>query len=368
MVTSVGRPSGVRTASVLLGVITLVPVVVLLLLQRWPNTGDALRTHAAPIYLAVGAATDTTTAPASVSVTLLNPPPAVAPAWTGTVTATPAAVGAVVRQGDALVEVDGVSVRAIVSAKPFYRPLVLGDSGSDVIALRSALRAVGHQVEATGAVDAPLAGALRSWLGAPGPGVVFSPAQVIWVSRADLVIASDAAVIGAPVPAPGTPVFTFDSLAHDVSVPSTATPAGVRSASITIAGRSYPVRNGAAELTAHDRAVIGAAAASAAPTTASGVPSGAVPPAPTVATLDASLVLRWSAPVESVPTSALLSRRDGSICVVQRRTGGGLGVTGTTVSVAASETATGTSTVSGLAPGSKVLLNPLESGSAGVCG
>ena len=369
--TSVGRPSGVRTASVLLGVITLVPVLVLLLLQRWPNTGDALRTHAVPIYATVGPGTDTTTEPTSVTVTMLNPPAAVAPAWSGTVTATPGAVGAAVRQGDPLVEVDGVAVRAIVSAKPFYRPLVLGDSGPDVIALRSALRAVGQQVEATGAVDATLAAALRSWLGAPGSGVVFSPAQVIWVARADLVIASDAAAIGAPVPAPGAPVITFESLAQQVSVPSAAIPSGVSSASITIAGRSYPVRNGAAELTAHDRAVIGAAAASAAsaaPAASSGATGPTGPAGPSVTTLDASLTLHWSARVLSVPTSALLSRRDGSMCVVQRRSAREHGVTGVTVSVAASETATGTSEVTGLAAGASVVLNPLESGSAGACG
>ena len=367
MVTSVGRPSGVRTASVLLGVTTLVPLGILVLVQCWPDTGDALRTRAAAIFAAAGAGTDTTTVPTSVSVTLLNPPPAVAPSWSGTVTATPAAVGAPVQQGDPLVEVDGVSIRAIVSAKPFYRPLVLGDSGPDVTALRSALRTAGHQVEASGAVDATLADALRGWLGTAGPGVVFSPAQVIWVSRAGLVIASDTATIGAPVPAPGTPVLTFEPLAQDVSVPNNATPSGVHSASITIAGRSYPMRNGMAELTARDRAVIGAAAASAAPAAASGSPSGAAV-APTVATLDASLTLHWSSPVVSVPTSALLSRRDGSMCVVQRRAGAEHGVTGITVGVAASETATGTSDVTGLAPGASVALNPLESRSAGACG
>lgn len=365
MVSGVGRPSGVRTASVLLAVITLVPVGVLLVLQRWPNTGEALRTQAAPIYADVGPSRDTTTTPTSVSVTLVNPPPAVAPEWSGTVTATPGAVGTPVRQGDPLVEVDGKAVRAIISTKPFYRPLLLGDAGPDVIALRSALREVGRPVESTGAVDASLAGTLRSWLGPAGQGVVFSPAQVIWVARPDLVIASDAATIGAPAPAAGSPLLNFEPVAQDARVAGTALLPEVRSASIAIAGHSYPVRDGVVVLSPKDRAAVGAATASGTAAPGSGTTSGAAAAAATSATLDASLTLHWSVPVFSVATSALLSRRDGSMCVVERRVGAARAVT---VGVTASETDIGMSQVTGLAAGASVVVNPLESGSAGACG
>jgi hypothetical protein len=69
--------------------------------------------------------------------------------------------------------------------------------------------------------------------------------------------------------------------------------------------------------------------------------------------------------VYRVPTSALLSRRDGTLCVVVRPRGAR--PIGVSVSAVASDTGTATSDVVGLSPATAVLVNPLDAHSDGPC-
>ena len=80
----------------------------------------------------------------SVNVSLrLGDPPKVRFSAGGTVTAVNLVVGQVVAQGDVLVSLDYVPVRAFISAAPLVRDLRLGDAGPDVAALSSYLCDIG---------------------------------------------------------------------------------------------------------------------------------------------------------------------------------------------------------------------------------
>jgi peptidoglycan hydrolase-like protein with peptidoglycan-binding domain len=66
------------------------------------------------------------------------------------ITATPVAVGSVVRAGDVLIEIAGRPVLALPGRLPAYRDLVDGDDGPDVAQLQRALLSLGYD---PGAVD-----------------------------------------------------------------------------------------------------------------------------------------------------------------------------------------------------------------------
>lgn len=365
-VSSVGRPAGVRAAFVVLLVVLLASVGVFLLLQRWPDTGAALTTPVAPVVMTVPLGATKTDTPVTVTVSTTRPAPLVAPALSGVVTAVDVAPGDVLGQGEQVLEVNGHPVRAAATAKPFYRVIHLGDVGDDVIALRTLLRDVGVGVAASGAADQALRIAVGSWLGSQPDGVIFDPAGVIWLPTAGLVVGTVAATVGAPAPAAGTAVVTFAPVVQSATVPTSGFTADAGGFTVAVAGRSIPVDlHGVLTLSEEDARAL-AATAVATPPGPDSSGAGGDPAADAVVVGDAqgTLTTTWASPVVTIPTSAIITREDGTLCVV---TVDGAADRGVTVTVTASQTDTGTSQALGLAAGASLVVNPVASATAVAC-
>lgn len=84
------------------------------------------------------------------------------------VTAQPASVGESVGAGEVVLEVSGRPVFLMPGAFPFYRDLVVGDSGPDVSQLQSGLAAAGHPVTVDGRFGPETVGAVTALYRAAG--------------------------------------------------------------------------------------------------------------------------------------------------------------------------------------------------------
>ncbi|MCI0159178.1 peptidoglycan-binding protein [Leifsonia shinshuensis] len=122
----------------------------------------------------------------------------------GMVTASRCAPGAGFASGDVIAHLDAAPVVALSSSTPLFRDLALDDEGTDVTALRGALRGLGFAVDAEGSYStavrdavkelqrragvAPADGVLRlssiAWL--PGPTVAVTSCEVIVGERYEL--------------------------------------------------------------------------------------------------------------------------------------------------------------------------------------
>lgn len=385
---SAGRPAGARTAAVMLAAVVIGAAGTLIALRSWPDTAAALGTRAAPVLMTVPAGTVRTTQPANIAVDITTVPPALAPDLTGVVTALPAAPGSTVVQGQPLIDVNGAAVRAAITPMPFYRPLARGDTGGDVLQLRALLAHLGYPVARRGPIDEEVAQAVASWMGTPVPasGAVFAPSQVIWIPARHVVIAGIAAAVGAPPPAAGSALISFAPTVTSAQL-AAATPPEVASATVSVAGAAFAVHHGALALVGSRAAALAQAAAGAAANAnqaaglggpADDAASTAQAAASTV-TVTGTLTIKWSAPVVGIPTSSILTRADGSLCVVTlsratRRPGSASSsatldgrTTGDEIRVVASQTATGVSSATGLPPGRTLVVNPVESGLSAAC-
>lgn len=362
--TSVGRPAGVRTASLALLAVLLAAGGVFWLLQQWPDTGAALATPVAPVVMTVPEGTVKTAAPVTVSVATMRPAALVAPAFSGVVTAVTLAPGDALGQGDQLLEIDGRPVRAAATAKPFHRVIAPGDTGEDVTALRALLGEAGIAVPAAGAADESLRDAVGSWLGAQPAEVVFDPAQVLWLPTAGLVVDTVEATVGAPAPAPGTSVVTFAPVVASATIPPSDVAADADGVTVAVAGRSLPAAaSGTLTVLGEDARALAATVATT-PSDSSGAGGGDGAGTRTVSDVPGTVTTIWASPVVAIPTGAIVTREDGTLCAVivdgaTRR--------GVTVTVTASETGTGVSHAGGLAAGASLVVNPVASATAAVC-
>lgn len=139
----------------------------------------------------------------------------------GTVTELPA-VGAVIRQGQSLYEVDSTPVTLLYGKTPAYRDLSEGDSGPDVRELNADLAALGHDTVATsdyfGARTRAAVVALEDAWGVTKDGVLH--ASDIAVLPSAVRVTSIQAVLGGQV---GGPVLQASSTARQVVVHLDAT-------------------------------------------------------------------------------------------------------------------------------------------------
>lgn len=140
----------------------------------------------------------------------------------GTITALPEA-GEIVERGEALYEIDGVSVILFYGDRPAWRPLADGsDDGADVRQLEENLTVLGFDEDGDLTVDeeftAVTADAVEAWqesLGVEADGVV--PLGRVWYADGPVRIGAAAVSVGATV-GPGVPVVSTSSTDREVLV------------------------------------------------------------------------------------------------------------------------------------------------------
>lgn len=132
-----------------------------------------------------------------------------APDWVGLVTDVSVRPGAVIHDGDGVVEIDGVSRIAAMTDRPFWRPLRSGDVGSDVASLNKWLAAQGYRtVEDSDQFTEATRDAVTAWassIGVPSADGSFDPGWVIWlpesfrVATVDLSVGNRAPPVGSAI-------------------------------------------------------------------------------------------------------------------------------------------------------------------------
>jgi hypothetical protein len=130
-----------------------------------------------------------------------------APGTAGIVTAVSIETGSILRSGSPVFELDGRSVLAAATERPFHRPIGPGASGPDVEML-------GRLLARLGLIDEAAVGSRAEWelvvgidhlwrrlSGEPGPNYVFEPSWLVWIPRDDVVVTELALEVGMPAPA-----------------------------------------------------------------------------------------------------------------------------------------------------------------------
>lgn len=136
----------------------------------------------------------------------------VAPSWNGLVQVVPFEVGTVLRNGQAVAVIDGVSRLAISSGRPFSRTLALGDSGDDVTRLNSVLQEQGFDAGDSEVFTRwTLSGvrALAESIGVANADEVpsFDPSWFVFL-ESDVPITAISLRVGSPAPAAGETIAT----------------------------------------------------------------------------------------------------------------------------------------------------------------
>lgn len=132
-------------------------------------------------------------------------PSLVAPSWAGTTVEVAVSPGDTVESGDVVVVIDNIDRVAWHSDRPFFRALGRGASGDDVADVQRLLSATGYY---EGEIDGHYGGgtvtAAARWAGSIGivePDGSFEPGWIVWLP--DLAFAVDAVTIAAGGAAPG---------------------------------------------------------------------------------------------------------------------------------------------------------------------
>jgi len=134
---------------------------------------------------------------------------------TGLVTSVAVQPGDTLTHLEPTYSVDGVVITAAATAEPFFRPLRLGDSGSDVEDLRRVLTETGYldseTTEDAGVLrfDASMRSALMRFQSAAGvekPTGIFTPDLFLWLPHEELSVRSVLVEAGESAPSLGTEV------------------------------------------------------------------------------------------------------------------------------------------------------------------
>ncbi len=135
----------------------------------------------------------------------------VAPNWTGVLQRVNFSGGSTISSGDSVARVSGVDRVAFHSEEPFYRPLTLGDTGSDVAALNSFLRSRGLSAPDVDRFTTQTRTALIEFgrsIGVPtAVGRDFDPGWLVYLPREVVIVDSSDLTVGAQAPSPGTELF-----------------------------------------------------------------------------------------------------------------------------------------------------------------
>ncbi|MDF0530053.1 hypothetical protein P0W64_06245 [Tsukamurella sp. 8F] len=331
------------------------------------------------------------------------------PGYAGTVTALYVSRGATVSSGARLFAIDGIDRYAYHDARPFYRVLKEGDSGDDVVQLRRLLNDAGMGPVSVrrNTFDYMVAAAVTKWTrtlglaaapvttGILGPtatpiqnngspsttqtaaatttgattttaapteagavksvGPVFDPQWTVWLPWPSVSIARSNVRVGIGLPAVGTPMFvsarSLGRVTLDADGSASKPDVPVRR-TFELNGMSVPITGDRVQVDASNAdALIDAALA--------------VEPDPKrPVAVDGTIKSHVSATSVSVPVTAVYDSPRADQCVAVKS---GQRYLGRSVTVVASNAASGQATVDGLSPGTIVVANPSDSGNEPAC-
>lgn len=201
-----------RTLSAALALVV-VPAVLLVWLRAGVRDRlDEVSVQPDPVLLEVANRSGIQERPVTVELRWGEPPPLLAPSWIGTVTRVDMRPGERVRTGEVLLTVDAVARVAAHTPVPFWRPLASSDVGPDVAALQKLLGRLGFfQGAVDGRFGQELEGAVKAWaetLGVARPTGTFDPGWVVWLPRPSFLLVSIDVSVGAPAPPQGSVIAT----------------------------------------------------------------------------------------------------------------------------------------------------------------
>lgn len=117
----------------------------------------------------------------------------------GIVTGSECVSGRTLRNGDVIAHIDAAPVVALASSTPLFRDLIPGDEGTDVTALRHALRGLGFDVDAEGPYSSAVRDAVKNIQGstgvAPADGSL-RVASLAWLPAPSVAVSSCEVTVG----------------------------------------------------------------------------------------------------------------------------------------------------------------------------
>lgn len=236
----------------------------------------------------------------------------------GRLTASECRPGGTLKSGSELGRIDGASLVALATKTPLHRDLALGDSGTDVTALKETLRTLGHDLGAgagSDAVDAATLGAVADLLGETTALTTIPVGRLVWIPAETVTVASCPAQVGAQVDSSTELAALTAALteARLTGLPSTAVD-GDRV--LTVPGLDEPLVIGTST-TLTDTAVLEALQGTdtSAATTTDGTGSGASAGSGTTLTVEATWALATPLDAISVPPAALYDLAGDKACV-----------------------------------------------------
>lgn len=311
------------------------------------DTLPALSTAAAPLLTAPTPRTVTDERAIRLVPVVDKGPEVLAPRLDGIVTAVYVKPGDRLPDGKPVLSVSGVDRLGFAAVTPFYRPISSGTEGPDVESLHRLLvtlrylAAMPRDAQIANFATGTAVRALAEDIGAPATST-FDPAWVIWLPRADLVVATVAVRPGQPAPASGSVVVTTPGkvtaarVAAQGQEPLVLTP-GVEYVAVA-AGKAVRVDSATLQVVADDLGLITP------PEQASqdGIPA----------------TIRRATPLQAmgVPSTAVMVNDSGTLCVWLPE---GTAYRAVTVTVAGARGGI-TNVAAGLAAGQQFLSNPAQ--------
>jgi hypothetical protein len=210
------RPTSLPAALVVVGCIAWILAPAAIVAALTARAGSIELAHDVTVWVDVEENTGQLSRPIELQLTWQHVTPLVAPAWQGTVQAVGLAAGASFANGGVAAVIDGVSRIGWASTRPFYRPLALEDSGSDVSDLNAMLAGMGLDADSGDEVGYSTLAGIREFAASIGvvdarwveqfdPGwVVFLPAATVNVGEVDL-------AVGGPAPQAGGTLAQLDA-------------------------------------------------------------------------------------------------------------------------------------------------------------
>lgn len=295
--------------------------------------------------------------PASVSLLWADDAPLVAPSWSGIVQETMLSPMTIVKSGDVIAVVDGVSRKAVHTTQPFYRPLALGDIGADATMLNLFLGAQGLRAASSDEVTYETLLGIAEFAGSLGVAnaaqvAAFDPAWVVYLPHESVTVDTTSLIVGAPAPNPGT------AFAELEPVPTLAVVVARTSAAGAAADSSEITVSPTIKVPPEEELVVGGESISLTEdrthVSDEGLQILRAAVQPGTAIIDARIVSPAGSNQWIVPAGAIVSDQTGRQCLIVRRAD-----TEAPRDVAVLGTATGTSIVSAeLRAGDLVAVRP----------